>query len=44
MVQIAGGMPAELVLARTQVAELGLADALDAMAIIVRKLGGAAPA
>lgn len=42
--RLLAGMPAELVLARTQVAELGLADALDAMAIIVRKLGGAAPA
>jgi hypothetical protein len=41
--RLLAGMPAELVLARAQGEKLGLADAVDAMAIVVRKLGGAAP-
>ena len=37
------GMPAELALVRAQGEKLGLADALDAMAVVVSKLGGAVP-
>ncbi len=41
--RLLANMPGELGLARAQSAKLGLADVMDALAIVVRKLGGAAP-